>query len=231
VSSYYLDLNDARVAKLDLTIPYYGAWVADVEVPLPAASFTGQQTLTIGNLVLLGASLRGGSFAGESKMRLVGGFGGWPKTIAAAGYQNPGGVMASLVLGDAATNIGEQLSIVSDLNLGNFWCVENRAAANLLRLLCRLWWIDPATGATKACCEPSNATRPSTAIQSDFEALDWNPGKGVFKITTEDPASWMPGNTFTNTFLGTTATISSTRFVCDDKGDMHLSVLSSDAPS
>ena len=224
----YLDLSGARVVKVDLELPYAGAPVADLELALPAQNrFSGQYTLTIGNLALLMTPLRGGSFAGESKVRLVGGFGGWQKGATAQGYQNPNGLQASTILQDTATACGEQVAVVSDNAIGLFWSVEGAPAraAKILRLLCPLWWIDPATGITQCCCAPKS-TRTATAIKSDFEALSWDPGRGIFDIATEDPGSWQPGNTFTNPFLVATSTISSTRIVCSGEGEMRLSVLS-----
>ena len=208
------------MVSLDLQIPYLGCAVADVSLALPG-TFAGSQILTVGNLTLTMATLRGQSFAGEYKARLYGGFGGWPTTLTAQAYQNPGGLMASTILKDAAANVGEQVNVVSDYTVGQFWTVEAKAAAYQLRILASLWWTDPATGITQV-----NDARPSSKITSDFEVIDYEPGKGLFKVTTEDPASWMPGNTFVNAFLPTTFTISSTRIVCAEDGDMHLSVLS-----
>ena len=216
----YLDLNGSRAVKVDIQIPYLGAIVADVEMALPG-TFTGTQLLTVGNLVISAAQNRGGNFAGEFKTQLVGGFGGWPTVLTAQAYQNAGGIMASVILKDAAANVGEKVNVVSDYTLGQFWTVEAAPASRQLRILAQLWWIDPATGITQV-----NNTRPSNAISSDFEVIEYNPAKGLFKITSEDPASWMPGNTFVNPFLPGPSTISSTRIVCDDSGEMHLHVLS-----
>jgi hypothetical protein len=230
----YLDLGGNRIATLDLLIPYLGIPVVDIELALAPApgSLSGQQTLTIGNLSFVTTSVRGGDFAGEAKIRAVAGFGAWLQNIAPQGYQNPSGVMASTVLQDAASTVGEQIAVLADLNVGNFWSREGSndpnspvPAARVLRSLCPLWWVDPATGITQAYCTGGNV-RPSTAIQSDFEVIDWNPGTGLLKITTEDPASWQPGNTFSNVFMGgATVTISQTRIVCKGDGDMSLHVL------
>ena len=224
----YLDLSGARAVKVDLQVPYVGATVADVELALPAQNgFSGQYTLSIGNLALLMSPLRGGSFAGESRMRLVGGFGGWQTSVKAQGYQNPSGIQASMILQDTASACGEQVAMLADTTVGAFWSVEGAPAqaAKALRLLAPLWWIDPATGITQVYATSGNV-RKATAIASDFQVIEWDPGKGLFLITTEDPASWQPGCTFTNTFMGgVTATISSTRIKCDGEGQMHLSVL------
>jgi hypothetical protein len=220
----YLDLNGARVVAVDVQTPYYGAFVADVELALPGI-FSGPQVLTIGNLVLTCSTLRAGSFAGQYKARLFGGFGGWPKKLSAQAYQNAGGILASTILQDAATNVGERVAMLDDSTVGQFWTVEARAAAYQLRTLAPLWWIDPATGVTQVLTEPC-ATRPPSTITSDFEALEANLGKGSFTITTEDPASWQPGASFQSTFLPQAFTIGSCRIVCGGEGDMHLSVLS-----
>ncbi len=227
-ASNYLDLSGARAVEVDLQIPYMGMPVADVSLALPAANgFAGQYTLSIGNLALMMSPLRGGSFAGEAHVRLIGGFGGWQTSAPAQGYQNPSGLQASMIIQDTAAAVNEQVAVLADTVVGAFWSVEGTPAqaAKVLRLLCPLWWVDPATGITQ-CFTTAGNVRPATAISSDFEVIQWDQGKGLFQITTEDPASWQPGNTFTNAFMGgVTATISSTRIKCDGEGSMHLSVL------
>jgi hypothetical protein len=228
VAQNYLDLSGQRVVTIDLLIPYQGAAIADIDLALPPPNgFAGQYTLSIGNLAVMMTPLRGGAFAGESKVRLVGGFAGWQKSVPAQGYQNPAGLQASMILQDTAAACGEQVSVLADQTLGQFWNVEGSPAqaAKVLRLLAPLWWVDPSSGVTQCYCSPGS-TREATAISSDFEAIDWNPGKGLFDITTEDPVSWQPGNTFTNVFLSVTSTISATRIKCSGDGDMHLRVLS-----
>ena len=69
---YYISLNGARAVKVDLTIPYQGMALADVELAVPG-TFTGPQALVLGNLTLTGTAIRTAPFAGARDWRGVAG--------------------------------------------------------------------------------------------------------------------------------------------------------------
>ena len=72
----WADLSGARVLSATVTIPKFGAWVADVEL-LSDATIPAAAVLTLGDLVLVGAVVRSAPFASSANARLVGGAGGW----------------------------------------------------------------------------------------------------------------------------------------------------------
>jgi hypothetical protein len=143
------------------------------------------------------------------KLLAVAGAGGWSNPIPALAYNQPGGVMASTVLGDAALAVGELSQVDADASLGAFWGrVGDRASRTLRKLALKLtsgaWYVDSA-GVTHL------GTRPARQIKTDFQSIDlWGGSGDVIEIATEDPASWLPGNTFTNSTLPM-LTLSSTR--------------------
>lgn len=214
----HLAINGQRVISLRLTIPYYGAWVADV-VLAQSTPIAPPVTLTVGTLTLLGAILRVASFGGSRSARLVAGYGGWRKTIPAQGYQKSSGVNASLVLRDAASIVGEQVSVANDASLGSAFTRESAPAERVLRQVAGSeWFIDPK-GVTQI------GPRTSVAVTSSFTVVQWSGAKGQFEIATEDIAQWMPGNTFTAPTVSGTQTIGLTSIVAENDGKLRLSVL------
>lgn len=210
--------NGARVVTASVAIPLYGTWTADVMLADPQA-LTGPVTLVLGNLVLVGAVYRQGTFGGVQNARLVGGAGGWLRTIPAQAYASPAGVLLSTVLRDAAALVGETVQIAADAPLGSFYVREQAPAQRLLRLLAGdSWWMDP-TGTTRI------GSRPSAAIASPFLVESFDAGRGELVVSTEDYAAWMPGATFTAPQLAGVQTVSFARFASDNDGRLRLSVL------
>lgn len=215
----FLALNGRRIVSGRITMPYYGAWVADVTIAvadvLPLAS-----VLAFGDLTLTGTVYRMASFSGSRSARIVGGAAGWRKTIKAQGYSNPAGVRASLVLGDAAAAVGETVNLASDFIVGKAYVRETAPAERLLRQLAGpTWWIDPA-GVTQI------GTRASGAITSPFLINDWSGGKGWFSVSTEKISDWMPGRSFSNSNVSNPQQIGMVTFLADNDGKLRVNVLS-----
>lgn len=215
----FLSLNGRRVVSARVTMPYYGAWVADVvlaisdTIPLSAA-------LVLGDLTLSGTIYRMSSFSGARSARIVGGAAGWRKTIPAQAYVRPSGIAMSLVLGDAAALVGEQVRIANDVILGTTYVRENAPAERLLRQLAGpTWWIDPS-GVTQV------GTRAGGAITSPFQIVEWSGGRGFFEVATETLSDWMPGRTFSNANVTKSQQIGMTTYLADNTGKLRVLVLS-----
>jgi hypothetical protein len=198
--------------------PLLGAWVADVDLA-SANALPTTITLTIGNLVLAGAVYRQAQFAGRTTALLVAGANGWSNDVEARAYSNPGGVLLSQVLGDAATEVGERVAVVSDAPIGNFfWRFADRASRVLRALAGPEWWID-STGTTQV------GPRTGASITSPFQIIAFDGASGTAEISTEDPASWVPGATFSNAVLTTTQTVGSVRHDLSANGRARLMVM------
>jgi hypothetical protein len=226
----YATVNNQQIVSADLMIPYYGIWTADVVLAATSTipSTQGGCMLTIGNLTLLGSAFRMASFAGSRSIRLVGGYGGWRTPILPKAYANSAGVSLRMVLSDVASEVGEQLNLAQDDQIGPFYIREGTVndgelvpAERVLRQLAGpLWWVD-TTGVTQV-----NTTRPSTQITTPFQVIEWSGAKGHFTVATEDNMSWLPGNTFSTTTVTTTQTISMTSLKVTGDGKLRMSILS-----
>lgn len=217
--SYFASLNGQPTADVSLTVPLYGAWVADVTLTAATAIGPGPVALTIGPLTLAGAVYRADVFAGRAKARLVAGFGGWQKVIPAQAYQSPSGVLLSHVLGDAAMAVGEKVNVQTDGPVGAFFVRETAPASRTLKQLAgSLWWID-ATGTTQI------GPRPGLGILSDFQVIDYDPATKTFVVATEALADWVPGATFTSPTVPTMQTISAVILTSGGSGQLRLEVV------
>jgi hypothetical protein len=222
-------LNGTQIASGSIGVPEYGVWSADVSLTVATQipSSPGGCMVTVGNLTLVGTAFRAASFAGAKSARIVGGFGGWRNPIAPRAYRNGGGVLLSMVLGDVAAEVGEQIQVASDGPLGTLFTREGSTAANpvpasrvLRQLGGPLWWVDPA-GMTHV------GPRPSAAVSSAFQAISYSGARGSFEIATEDPASWLPGATFSSDTITTTQTVSLLMIEASNDGVVRIRVLSS----
>lgn len=216
---YWGSVSGQRIAQGTVSMPLYGAWVADVTLATDTVLPTSV-TVAIGNMALEGKVYRQTAFAGRLEARIVAGAGGWSQIVEARGYSNPAGVLASQVLTDAALDVGETIVVTNDTTLGNFYERLNDKASRVLRAIVgEQWWIDPA-GITHA------GTRPATPITTDFQVISFAGAVGRATIATEDPASWMPGATFSSPTISQ-QTIASIRHVFTDNGIARLEVMTS----
>lgn len=214
----YSTLNGARISSATITIPYYGAWVADVIVAT-ADVIPSQGPLVVGDLSLFGTIYRQAAFAGSREVRVVGGYGGWRNTLPAQTYQSASGVKLSVVLGDAAAIVGEKIKIANDGTLGTIFVRENAPAERLLRQLAgAVWWVD-SSGKTQV------GPRPVSKVGNPFSAIGWKGGAGRVEIATEVLSEWMPGATFSNGTVTPAQTIGMTSIEVDNDGVLRLVVL------
>lgn len=218
----YLSLNGARVVSARITMPLYGAWVADGVLATADAIAQGV-TLTVGSLSLKGTSFRMAAFSGSRSDRIVGGGLGWRKVLPARAYSHDAGVRLSQVLGDAARECGETIDVANDQVIGAGWARRRGIASRVLRrLVGGQWWIEPSSGITKL------VARDASPIRSPFTVESWSGAKGLFQIATENYEDWLPGRTFTSPLVTGVQTISSVSLVADNEGKLRLSVLNSD---
>jgi hypothetical protein len=219
----YAAVNGVRVASGSLTIPYYGAWTADFTLATPEP-VSGAASVALGQLSLRGTVYRSAPYTGSRTARLVAGAAGWRNTLSARSYEFAGGVPLSMVLQDAATELGERVSLATDSTLGQAWTRPTQSGAQLLyQIAGPLWWIDNA-GVTRL-----SAARATSIINSTFTVVSADPGRGMYEIATESMQDWMPGATFSAPTLDGIITISSVTFHVDNDGILRVRVLSAGA--
>lgn len=214
-----LAINGQRAVTFALTIPAYGATVADVSMA-SAMALGASADLQVGNLHVKSAVFRAAPFAGVQSARIVGGYGGWRKVIKARGYSHEAGVRMSSVLGDAARECGEKINVVADRALGLSWVREKaRGERTLHQLAPNSWWIDTA-GVTQI-----GATRSSALIKSPFTVVTWQGGRGRFEIATEVYEDWMPGRTFSAPTITGVQTVNTVMMTGDNDGKIRTVIL------
>lgn len=226
-------LNGQRIISGKITIPYYGSWSADVTLNLEASvlpqvvalgvptALPPPVTILLGDLTLQGYAYRVFSFAGARSARCSGGVGGWKNNVIAKSYQNPAGINLSMVLGDAAKEVGESVVVNPDSSIGTAYMREAAPAQRVLKQLAgALWWIDPKTGTTNV-----SPTRRSDAITTPFQVVSYNGGLGVFTIASENLGDWMPGRVFTSPTVTVQQTVSSVVHAIDNTGKVRTEVM------
>lgn len=208
-------------SDMSITIPRRGCWVADVVLSGPGLAPTAAfgAAIVFGDLALTGTVVRQGTYAGANRARIVGGAGGWRKSVPAVGYSNTIGVLKSHILGDAARDCGEKITLASDGFLGTSWARKAGAAERTLRWITKGdWWID-AAGTTRT------GPRPSTKITSAFTATERKGGIGQFEIASEAFSDWMPGRTFSSPLVPDAQVVNAVSIKASAGGAARLTVL------
>lgn len=215
----FASFADERAITVEVCMPRYGLWSADVVLASSAPIPSVASPLVIGDLTLLGTVFRAASFAGARSARVVGGYGGWDNSVPAQDYRGAN-VRVSTVLRDAATAVGEKIQIdMTDSALGRF-TRANGPASRVLRLISGdSWWVAP-DGVTHA------GPRPGGPITSEYQVINWGGRTGRFQIATEHIADWLPGRTFTAPADGV-QTIGYTEISMTNQGKLRLEVLAS----
>lgn len=214
----FADLSGLRVLSGRVRVPARGAWTAELAV-VDDAPLAGPVTLTIGNLALVGAIVRSAAHVGALMVQLVGGAGGWGADLPPRAYQNPAGVLMSMVLGDAAIEAGEVLAVEGDRAVGTDYVRARGAGGVLLAALAPEWWVD-AAGTTHTAARPAGAP-----IASDTLVESYSGSSGRLVVSTEDPAAWTPGATFANATITTPLVVSTVCFHLENEDFLRVEAL------
>lgn len=204
------DLSGIPIQEAHITLPYFGIWHADIRLVSAASQsiieqLSGPQTLNYDTMSLPCDVVRAITFVGGRGVRVVGSVntagvvGRWATVVPGKQYHSAGGLSLSTVLMDVAAGIGEQVRLASDSVIGTDYIRTNGPASRVLNdLIGVAWWMDPATGII------NTAARASTAITSNFTAHDVQGSSGIYHLSAETVADWVPGRTFANTFVSGT---------------------------
>jgi hypothetical protein len=171
-----------RAVSVRLVIPWTGAWIADVDFDLEAARVvpTGRVALKIGETGILAGAIderASGRFGEKARARVVGGAGGWDKTVAARHFHNDAGVLSSAVFAATAAEVGETVTEATPSRLGVDFV---RTAGPASRVLAgRDWYVD-VSGVTVV------GPRPTFAASSNVEVLSWDPNTQRAEIASDD---------------------------------------------
>ena len=220
MSGFSASVNGFQVVGGSLLVPLIGAWSADLSLASDAP-LAGPVSVVIGNLTLAGFVIRSAPYGGQTRVRLVGGRGGWRRVIPGQGYGG-GGVSLAHVLGDAAAACGEQIVAPPGPTLPAFVRLDGPASDVLWQCLGQglipAWYVAPS-GITQA------TAWPATTIVTPFTVTDQRPDEGRITIASEDYAAWMPGCSFTNPLLSGTFTSAGVVYTFDNEGTFRFEVL------
>jgi hypothetical protein len=136
---------------------------------------------------MTGTIVSGGAANGRAAYRVVGGAGGWGKTIPAKPYNDDGGVRLRTVLGDAAAEVGETIADVPNTFLGPHYARHAGPASALLNLLApQNWYVDFA-GVTRI------GQRASTTYTGTAPRVRVDPLAQVIELAVDSVAGLVPG--------------------------------------
>jgi hypothetical protein len=190
-------LNGNPSTRTQLNVPAGGPWFADCSLP-GVVSLSGRVTLSIGEAQFLGTvdPEFSGNFAGASFFRIVGGGGGWGKSVPRKSYANDAGVKAINVARDVAGEVGE--------TIGAFAPSRERFGSTYARRVCLAsqvledaaagvpWWVgfDGLTNVSERSL--------STPDPKLHHVVDWEPIEQLATISIQDPSVIQIGSQLTD---------------------------------
>jgi hypothetical protein len=220
--SFFASVAGHQVVSGSIMIPLVGAWTADVSLATDAV-VAGPVAVVLGNLTLQGFVYRGDPSAGQTQVRIVGGSGGWRKTVQPQGYGSGSGVKLATILGDVARDCGERVAVSGSATVGTAWARLEGNASDVLWQLVALgaipsWHVDPA-GVTQV------QAWPARTVGTPFTVIDQQSGSGLVTIATEDYAGWLPGCSFSAPTITGSPINGGVTFVFDNEGQARLEVM------
>lgn len=218
-------LNGDRVVSGRVCIPSSRLWTADVVAALSKdlPETPGGLSLTLGNLAFTGTIFREATYGGVRSVRIVGGFGGWRNALKPRYYDLPAGVPLSMVLNDAATELGEPAPTIGPALAGSFvgpaFSRPGEPGTYVLEQLATpYWWMQPS-GTVYV------GARAGGQITTTFQVTEYKGRMGRFTVYPDVVGDWMPGRSFVTPQIGSPSPISYIEFVIDEGGMLRGEVL------
>lgn len=184
----FATLNGVSCSRLRAQVSDWGAWWVDVNLAEPA-ELSGAATVALADVVMQGTIVAGAAFDGRAAYRVVGGRGGWGKTIVAKPYVNDAGVKVSGIIADAARDAGELVGELPATKLDSHFARRNAPASHVLHTLAPQAWRVDFDGVTRF------GKRPVIAYSGDGTRTRLAPSSGITEIATESIAQLIPGVT------------------------------------
>lgn len=186
----FATLNEKVAARVRVQVPAWGAWWADVDLAEPDV-LSGAATLVLADKTLTGTIVSGGASTDTSRAsyRIVGGAGGWGKTIPKKAYVNDAGVKLANVIRDVASACGETLADVPTTKLGPHYARADGPAFRTLNQLAPQAWHVGFDGVTRF------GLRASVAYSGDGARTRIDPGGAILEISTDEIGALLPGVT------------------------------------
>ena len=193
-------LNGSPCVSVRLLMPYRGVWIADVDVDPALASAlptSGPAALVIGTppgpvATLLGVldPLASGSFVATSRVRVLGGKGGWQQIVTPQQYA-PG--LSTAVYNAVAAQVLEEVADLLPTSFAGGFLLAAGPASQVFGD--NLWWVDPVTGITNV-----GPVRPPAIPDTTLEIMTWDPLRKVAEVSCD--ALVLPGTPLVDTRIG-----------------------------
>ena len=165
-------LNGLTVATMRWHAPWSGVWTADIELTSDAEVLpTGPAAIVSDDgLALVGTVLSAEQFGELRRVRVVGGGGGWSKTVRAQHYHSPVGVQLAVLATTTASSVGEIATVLVPQSVGQDFVRRVGPASQIFSDAGVDWWIG-TDGVTRIGVRPPVVAPPSVNILSwDGEA-------------------------------------------------------------
>ncbi len=184
----FAELGGNRIVTGVVVLQFLGIPYADVLLD-KTVDVSGAQVLTLGPISMNVTTITIGAFSGSTRARVVGGAGGWRKTIGPKSYQHNVGVRKSTVIGDAARECGETVVVDADGSIGAAFVRQSAPAARVLEQVGDPWWVRP-DGVTEV------GVRSADEIKSSFDVISSQLAIGQLFVATDIVQDWTPGRRF-----------------------------------
>ncbi len=183
-------LNGNKVIELRSTIPAWGASYHDVTIDVQV-TLSGSVTLKVADATFRCTVLSGGPALVGSFYRLVAGSAGWGKTLVKRSYANDAGVKLSTVLGDAASEAGEQLdaaTVDNTVRLGPAFVRPAGPACRILEIVAPNAWYIGEDGKTRL------GQRAKSTLSTTIQATSLvDLARGTVTIASDAIVTLLPG--------------------------------------
>ncbi len=181
-----LSLGGLDAVSVRLFQPWQGSWTAEIDLDLEAIPVvpSGAVVLRIGTAVLLGTvdPTASGKFGEKAHVRVIGGGGGWHRTVGSRQFHNDAGVLSSAVISATAAELGEK---AVDATPQRFGVDFERTAGPGRRVLDGRDWYVTLAGVTTV------GPRAPAPMSPDVDVLAWDPHAARADFATD--AIVMPG--------------------------------------
>ena len=214
------DVNGQRIITARLGIPRRGLWTADVKLVggSSASTVAGAALLTLGDVSLVGTVKRQDTYGGALYARMVGGFGGWGKTVSPRYYA--AGVTLTMVAADAASDCGEFVLVDSSVSqsIGPAYTRPALQGSAILSQLVPLWWVN-ALGLTNL------GPRTAASVSAALQVLEYDGARGRLLVSCDSLSQLTPGAALSSPLLASPVTISYVEHEMAESGIVRSEVL------
>jgi hypothetical protein len=201
VTDAALALNGFALHSVSLHVGECGVWTAEcrlTEAP-GLATAPGTARLKIADTVLVGTIVESQAFGLALGARVVGGAGGWGKTLRRRSYHNDAGVRAQTLAEDAAREAGETLGTFTPGvdRVGTDYARRVASAASTLEYAAgRVAWHVDYAGVTHVAARAADVV-PATA----YSMLAYDPVERIAVLAVDDFGQLTPGRTLVDARL------------------------------